>query len=143
MGDAASDQKGPFIGGVPTNAILDIIPRIAPLLRRVITKESGYTVESVLSELLSGETQLWVINDFETIHITRVQHRPLERVLWMEWSAGENMLSWVDAWVDFQEAIAKAHNCTSIEFQGRMGYKRHEKLHGGYKPLRILYRREL
>lgn len=128
---------------IQANKIIETLPAIEPMLRRVVKPDTGLTMESVISDLLSGATQLWVIGDFNALSITRIQDRYTERVLWNEWVVGENMDEWAESWMEVQEAYAKATNCHAIEFSGRIGYRRYEKKFKDFKPIRMLYRREL
>ena len=131
------------IGRVPAERIVDIIDAIRPLLERVIKPDTGYTVESVIYDAIVGASHLWVIGDFTAIVITRFQDRPAERILWVEWMAGKDLDRWVQSWFDAQAEFARANHCAAVEFHGRMGYKRYEKLLGNVKPVKILYRQEL
>lgn len=128
---------------IPPNALLDNMDGLKPLLETVITPVTGHSVETVLGDLFSGFQQIFVIGDFKAIFVTQVQNRPLENVLWVHWMCGDDMPSWIHACIEAQEQIAAQCNCTAIEFNGRLGYKRMERFHGLYKPINTLYRREL
>lgn len=131
------------IENIPANKILNSILDITPLLSRVVIKETGNSVESAISDLLMGYTQLWNIDNFKGLAVTRIIERPIEKILWVEWMAGNNMGEWVDQWINYQKEIARHYGCTAVEFTGRVGYKRFETRYTGCKPIRTLYRQEI
>lgn len=136
------------IGAVRFDQIRHILPKLTPLLERVVTPDSGETIESVLADLLRANTLLWVINDFQAITVTRIENLPSERRLWNEWivngPVGE-MDDWVEDWLYVQEQYALSQGCHSIEFAGRIGYwRKYGSRYGDkFKAKRIIYRCEL
>lgn len=139
---AESKYEGIF--PIHVKQLAGIMPRLIPLLERVVKPETGHTVETVLSDLFGGFTLLWVMGDFEIITITRIQDRATERVLWNEWTVGDNLNKWSKIWMETQETYARSVGCRAIEFHGRLGYKkRYEKHFPTCKPIRTLYRQEL
>jgi len=115
-----------------------------PLLQKVVKPATGYTIESVLHDLLTGQTMLWVIDDFKAVTITRVQERPTGRVLWNEWTAGSDMDAWVADWLTVQEAFARHTQCDAIEFAGRNAYMRkYMPTFNKFRAIRTIYRCEL
>ncbi len=139
-----NDNLVAFIRGVPVNAMASVLPSLIPMLEKVVTPKSGHCVESVLAALLRADKQLWIIGDFKAFTITTIQHRPVERVLWVDWMSGDDMPSWMSEWARFQEILAKDLGCTAVEFAGRIGYKRFEKLYSDRcTPINTLYRCEV
>ena len=132
------------ISGVLAHNIQPILHRVIPLLELVVKPATGYTIEAVINDLLTQQTALWVIGDFNAITITRIQDRPTGRVLWNEWMAGENMDDWVADWMTVQEAFARSLGCAAIEFAGRNGYKRkYNPTFNNFRAIRTIFRCEL
>lgn len=140
---AAEKLKQPAIGGVPADRILDVWHKVEPLLARVVKPQTGYALPHVLTELQLGNMQLWVIGDFQAIVVTMVQSRPLHKVLWVQFLAGENMDEWLPDWVQVQEAYARALDCEAVEFCGRKGWGKIQKHHQQFKHVWTIYRCEL
>lgn len=131
-----------FIGRVPEEKLLTVWPRVLPLVEKMIAKHPGRCPEALLGELLCGAGELWVIGDFQAISITRINHKPREKALFIEWLGGDGIDEWVEDWLKVAEAYAKAMQCDCVEFFGRMGYRRYEKRFN-YKPVNTIYRKEL
>lgn len=120
-----------------------VFRKIEPMLKRVVKPDTGHTVEEVLQELALNYLRLWVIGDFNAIVITRIQHRPSERVLWVEWMVGAKLDEWIADWIEIQAEYARVQGCTAVEFNGRRGYKKYEPMFPNFKAVRTLYRQEL
>ena len=134
------------IGGVPPGYIMTVWDRVEPLLKRVVKPETGYAMEHVLNELQMAKLQLWVIEDFLAVVVTCIQERPLHRVLWVQFMAGDRMDEWLDDWITVQEEYARHNGCIAVEFSGRAGW--HKKIHRqnqhrAYKPVLTTFRKEL
>lgn len=142
MGDAALELTTP-IGGVPAEHVLEVWPRVEPILKRVVKPQTGYSLDNVLTELQLRRWQLWIVGNFDAAVITSIQVRPLHRVLWVQFMAGKNMEDWLDDWIAVQEAYAKANACKAIEFAGRLGWAKVQKKHSSYRPILTTYRKEL
>ena len=118
--------------------------RVEPLLRRVLKPVTGVTPDAVLTELQLAKMQLWVIGDFEAVAVTSVNVRPLHKVLWVQYVAGDNMKHWLDDFIRVLESFAEHNECVAVEFSGRQGWLRHlARDHPEFKPVLTTMRREL
>ncbi len=137
------EQLDTPIGGVPSDAVVQVWPKVEPLLQRVVKPYTGYSLDSVLTGLQLGAMQLWVIGDFQGVVVTQLIQRPLHSVLWVQFLAGDYMNEWLDDWITVQEEFARAHECVAIEFSGRKGWNKIHEKHREYKPMLTTFRREL
>jgi len=133
----------PPIFAVPTEHVALFWPRAEGLLRRVATRDSGYTLTSVMAELATGGLLLWSIRDFQAIACTKIVQRPTDKVLWVQFIAGDRMKEWVDDLVDVMETYAREYECTAIEACGRPGWKKLTSKFSAYKAPWTIYRRNL
>ena len=69
MGEAALNLTTP-IGGVPAEHVLEVWPRVEPILKRVVKPQTGYDLNHVLTELQLRRWQLWVVGNFDAAVIT-------------------------------------------------------------------------
>lgn len=132
-----------MITGVRSEFIEAIWPEVVPVLERVVTEETGYTLESVYERLVNREMQLWVIGNYKAVVITCIHKRPLHNVLWIEYIAGTDMDDWLDSWMTLQEHYARQHNCIAIEFSGRKGWRRINKKYPEYRDVSTTFRKDL
>ena len=131
------------IGGVPAERIVDVWPRVAPLLERVLNEDaSGYTLQDVMWELHDGMSQLWVVEDFEAVFVTKILRRPQHCVAWCWMAAGDNAAHWIDDVMTLLEAWAKANGCQFAEFSGRKGWAKYCKP-AGYRTVLTTFRKDL
>lgn len=131
------------IAMVPAEKIMAVWKRVEPLLKRVVRPHSGYSLINVLTELQLNRMQLWVIGDFQAVAVTSLQQRPLHKILWVQFLAGDHMDSWLDDWETVQLDYARHCDCAAVEFCGRKGWGKLNKHHPEYKPVWTIYRREL
>jgi len=144
MGQEVLENLDTPIGGVQPHQLECVWEKIEPMLERVVTEDTGHTTGTVLKTLLSGLAQLWVIGDFEALMITEVLQRPLHRVLWVRYTAGDNMDDWIDDWITVAEEYAKESGCAAVEFCGRNGWNRYlSRRNKDYKPVLITCRKVL
>jgi hypothetical protein len=127
------------IGGVPVNRIDLVWPRVARLFQRIDKAQVAY----LYGEMKAGKIQLWVVNDFEGVVGTSIEHRQYERVLFVDFLAGQNLRTWLDDWITVMETFARSHMCDAVEFRGRRGWRIFERRHQDYKPKFTIYRKEL
>lgn len=131
------------IGGVPSHAVMHVWDRVEPLLKRVVRPMTGFGILDVLNQLQLGNWQLWIIGDFQGAVVTNIDVRPLERILWVRFMAGDHMNDWLDDWIRVQEEYARLNGCAAVEFSGRKGWNRISESHREYKPVLTTFRREL
>lgn len=138
-----AEQMENYIGGVPAAQLMKVWGRVEPLLKRVVKPATGYTPEHVLTELQLNKMQLWVVNDFQAVCVSMIIVKPLHKVLFIPYIAGEYMDTWLDDLGQFLCDIALDMGCQAIEFEGRKGWGKINKHFPEYKPLWTTYRREL
>ena len=131
-----------YISGVPASHLSErIIGRIAPLLETAIQEEHDCTLESLIADLFTQDTQLWVVNDFEALLLTRIVNRPRRRILNIEWMVGKNMKDWLDDWMPIQMKFAKDNGCERVEFGTQRSVERAVKqMHPEFEPMYTIYR---
>lgn len=131
------------VGGVPTDKVSLVWDKVAPILKTVIKPETGMNLDCVYRELLTGNAQLWVVNDFEGVVVSHILYRPLDKVLRATWLAGSNMNAWLRDCEQMLEEFARHHECTAMIMQGRKGFRAYEKEFRDYKPAQTVYYKDL
>lgn len=131
------------IGGVPADLVMRVWDKVTPILSRVVKPQTGYRLDDVLTRLQLAQWQLWVIGDFQAIAVTEIQVRPLHKVLWVQFIAGDRVDDWLEDWEAVLEAFAKANDCLAVEFNGRRGWHKFQHKFKDYKPVMTTYRREI
>lgn len=124
----------------PSNVRAMLQP-VTALLESVANRR-GYTVEKILEPVLEMNAELWVVGQFDGVVVTQIIQRPLERILWVDWLAGENAKDWLPEWEEVQRNFAQKAGCTAVEFSGRLGWKKYQDV-ADFKPIATLYRQEL
>ena len=142
MSEAALQLDIP-IGGVPTEHVVTVWPKVEPILKRVVKPQTGWTLDHVLTALQLQQMQLFVIGDFQAAAVTSIQNRPLHRVLWIQFIAGERLDEWIEDWKKVMEHFARHNDCTAIEFAGRRGWNHIHKSYPDYRPVLTTFRKEL
>ena len=138
------DEIDTPIGGVPSTEVMSVWDKVEPLLRRVVKPHTGHSLDSVLLMLQMARWQLWVMGDFQAVAITEIQNRPLHKVLWCQFIAGDNVDDWLDDWEKVQTEYAKANDCAAVEWSGRRGWIKFKQKYGKiYKAVLTTYRKEL
>ena len=134
-----------YISGVPREKITEtVVARLAPVLESALAERHDNTMESIVLDLFRGETQLWVVNDFQAVIITRIIQRPKYPVLSIDWLAGSGLKDWAGDWSEMQTAFAKAHGCAKVEFATSRKCERIVGALGpGFKPEYVIYRQDL
>ena len=130
------------IGGVLPEHVMLVWDKVEPMLARVVRPETGQSLDSVRSQLLSSHAQLWVVGDFQGVVITTIEDRPTQRVLFTPFLVGNNMAEWLDDWIAMQDEYARFHKCEAIEFSGRKGWGKFAETRPEWKPIRTIFRRE-
>jgi len=110
------------VNGVPPKYVPLAWDRVEPMLGETFSRYSDETADSALADLLAGNTQLWVVGDFEAICITQIAQRQLAKVLWFYYVTGEGSERWLQPLIDTVSAFAVEKGCTQMEFTGRKGW---------------------
>lgn len=134
-----------YISGVPPAKLSEaVIARVVPMLDGLVTGFHDSTIEAVILDLFRGEAQLWVVNDFQAVIVTRILSRPKYRVLNVDWLVGAGLKDWIEEWKDIQLRFAKAHDCAKIEFvTARKCNKIVEALGPEFEPEYVVYRQDI
>ncbi len=136
------DQLTTNISGVPSHSLLSVWERVTEVLERVVTAETGYTLDDILLELHDEQAQLWVVEDFEAVIVTKLLVRPRQKALWVWYVAGDNVGQWIGDLITLLEAFAKHHGCDYLEFSGRKGWAKYCKPNG-YRVVLTTFRKDL
>ena len=131
------------VSGVPREYVLKVYPAIEALLKKVVKPQTGFTIDAVVTGLQLGHMQLFVIGEFDGIAITNVQDRPLQRVLWVHFVAGENADEWIHQLHDALASYAREIGAEAIEFAGRPGWKKYQDQFPDYRAVQVVWRKEL
>ena len=143
MSEAAKKLPENVCGGVPADKIMQVWFKAEPLLKRVVTWETGHSLQSVLAKLQLGTMQLWIVNDFQAVIVTSINELPLYKVLWIQFTVGNDMNEWMDDCAVVIEAYAKHNQCVAIELSGRRGWEKIRKKFPGYKHVLSTFRKVL
>ena len=123
---------------------VDNAKTIEKLLRSVVDNDPGYTIETEIASLVSGQSYGLVVNDFEALAVIEFINTPVQRVCWLKWTAGKNMDKWLPGLLNYVEEAAKTQGCKLVEFNGRLGYlRKYGALFPDYKVTQIVVRKEL
>jgi hypothetical protein len=121
---------------VPHGVIYTVLPQIISFLK--VSEEwtrGRSTVDDILSFVLSGRMQLWVVFDDDGVHghlITEVKHYPQCKMFVIQYCAMEphTLAAVEDRMQELAEAYAKETGCAGIEFVGRPGWTKSMKRYG-------------
>ena len=131
------------IGGVQPGELMQVWDRVEPILARVVKPQTGFTLDSVLTRLQYGDWQLWVIGNFQAVAVTEIDVRPLHKVLWCRYIAGDNIDEWLADWEALLVEFARHHDCKAVEFSGRKGWNKFKGQYDEYKQVLTTWRKEL
>ena len=134
-----------YIEMVPQDKLCpEILKKIVPLLDKVIPADGDNTIETSLMELWQGDTQLWVINDFEALMVTRVFTRGVKKILSIDMMAGKNIRHWIKDWIRVENSFAGDNECDRVEFATtRLCEKTVAHYNPAFRPEYTVYRRDL
>lgn len=124
------------------DAITDNQETILQYLNKALTKSPEHNIQSVLSSILSGSSQLWLAKNEEKVVgvvVTKVNQYPQKRVMLIHMLGGEDIEEWVSE-ISKIEEVATQSNCDSVEIFGRPAWK---KLLPEYSVPRIVLTKEL
>ena len=100
-----------------------LLPRIQDLLDAIADSSYGFTRDWFLNALQSGRYTGWFL-DGKALGMTEIHARPLQRVLFIAWLAGEGSDGWMERWLEYLKEYATINQCDAIEFTGRIGFER-------------------
>ncbi len=132
-------QDSPYIKGVLSNAIEQVWDDVKPmLLQALVYADTKYNADDILSALIKGHMQLWLVfdNNGDTCAfcITRIINYPQEKRAAILFTSGHDVMKWVH----FNEVIcawAASNGCSTLEVYGRPGWEKllapfgYEKIH--------------
>lgn len=140
-----AEQIRPRIVGVHAQDVPELWPEVEPIIARAVALDTGYELNHVATQLIAGRWQLFVIGDpIEAVIVTSLHIYPCEKVLWIQYVAGENLADWLDEWLEAQDAYARFNGCTAIETRTeREGFGKIVKRCPGWEPGPQLYRKRI
>lgn len=128
---------------VAPGSILTEWGNIEPLLFRVIDRvDSGHTPEDILTQLQTGQLQLWKIGDWQAMAVTQVVNLPQMLTLSVYMAAGADADRWMSTLCDTLVDWARQLGCKYLEFYGRPGWQR-KAAHLGFNQTYTVMRREI
>lgn len=102
-------------------------PMVSPMLDRVISRNSRYSLESVRAKLDQKTYCLLVAateKELQSCCIITINEYPAQRWLTIIMCAGDNMVQWLVDGIAFIEKFARWQDCAGIELTGRRGWER-------------------
>ena len=123
-------------------AINDVARLAIPLIETALEADGPYKIEDVLSELHSGEAQLWLVmeaDDVKAIVVTVLNEHPNSKTCLLWLCAGKNRESWVHL-IKNIETWAKLQGCDAMVMRGRPGWERVLK---DYEKTKIILQKKL
>ena len=119
-------------------------PMVRPLMEEVAESYRGkQTVETLTSEILRGEVELWVVvegNEILAIIGTQLCEEPSGmKTLFIKYADGRQMHKWLGM-IDEFEAYARANGCEYVEMIARKGWTKRLK---DYKMTHVLLEKRL
>ena len=127
---------------VPRSGFNDVARRAIPLIETALEADGPYKIEDVLSELHSGEAQLWLVmevDDVKAIVVTVLNEHPNSKTCLLWLCAGSKRESWVHL-IKNIETWAKLQNCDAMVMRGRPGWERVLK---DYEKTKIILQKKL
>jgi len=131
---------------VPPGMVSSVIPALLPYLAESEKWSKGRaSVDDILRFVLTGQMQLWVVHEENTIYghvVTEIKEYPRCKMLVVQYCAGEsNHMQYVDDEIfDLLDRFAKDAGCTGIEFVGRPGWRKQAEKYG-FEVRSVMYQK--
>lgn len=97
--------------------------KVLHYLNKVLVKATEVTVESVLTNIQKGNSQLWLVTDKDVVGIvvTNLVTYPTTKRLLIHLCGGDGVKDWVHVINEIEE-WSKSKGLDGIEIQGRKGW---------------------
>ena len=93
---------------------------------------------------MCGGSVVYVINDWQAIGVLERVQQQNYAYCWIKWVAGVDMDDWLSDFLEEVEKTGALWQCSTIEFNGRLGYiRKFGKRHPDYKVEQILVRKRI
>jgi hypothetical protein len=133
---------------IPHGQISYVLPKVLEHLNTSVKWARGrITLDDLVSFLVSGRNQLWVIFDKDTLDVygqivTEIVSYPQKKMLVIQYCAARTgTMEQIDAKVhETMHKFAKDTGCNGIEFVGRSGWSRQAK-QNGYEVESVKYQK--
>lgn len=121
------------------------IAKVRTLLKRLMEKApSDATLESITDDIVNRRVQVWRINNWEALAVTRVNFRPKHNILTVEWLSGAGMRRWIDTFVETMKMYGTMMGCRRIEFTTqRGGWEFWRRRFPDFQPEYVTYCKEI
>jgi len=98
--------------------------KVLHYLNKVLVKAPEVTVESVLTSIQKGDSQLWLITEEDVVGIvvTNLVTYPTTKRLLIHLCGGQNIRDWIALYMQTIEEWSKSKGLDGIEIQGRKGW---------------------
>lgn len=127
---------------VPVEEIKFYWPSAKGLVQEALDAVECYqTTDTVLTSLLAGTQELWMMEDVGLI-ITQVFQAPTAKICFLMYCAGNNISAMLEDTEDSIVAWARTLGCTRVCLAGRFGWFRKLKFKG-YRPTGVILEREI
>lgn len=131
---------------VPPGMVSGVIPALLPYLKESEKWARGRaTVDDILRFVLTGQMQLWIGHEENTIYghvVTEIKEYPQCKMLVVQYCAGEpNHMQYVDDEIfDLLDRFAKDTGCSGVEFVGRPGWRKQAEKYG-FEVRSVMYQK--
>lgn len=131
-----ADNPRWVIDGCLRYHIPDVWPVVWPIVKRAVDRfpcEDQFTEAEILTHLVKGEMQLWLIEDLKAQKIAAAaitsiieddEHFPGQRVFEVPFVAGYGMKRWIGALLRLLSEYGKSHGAEVMLGYGRKGWER-------------------
>lgn len=133
---AAADNPRWFVDGCVRACVPDVWPVVWPIIKRAVDRfpdPDQFTEMELLTHLMLGEMQLWLVVDMRKRNIAAAavtslidndDHFPDQLVFEVPFVAGYGMQHWIGALLKLLSEYGKSHGATVMLGYGRKGWER-------------------
>ena len=107
-----------------TQQLSSVFKQLKPHIELALTKAPEYTLESVLEDVLRGQSLLWYAHEEDTVYgivTTQIKQYPQIKVIVGHLVGGTDINKWVHLMSTIED-YAKEQGCTDVELQARKGW---------------------
>jgi hypothetical protein len=118
--------QGIQITAIPNSEVKHIWLTVYPMLEPAVIRSRGrWDMYSLMSRLLDGRQQLWLVFDENQIlgaATTEIINYPMRKMLSVNYLGGKDLRKWADKILTVFESWARDNNCSGIEAAARAGF---------------------
>jgi len=104
----------------------EVYPEVYPYLEQALAVNNEYSLDSCISSILVGDSQLWVAGADEVLGavVTEVIQYPQCKKMVIHLCAGTGLNEWMQEGLGAIEELAEKSECTAVTIYGRAGWKK-------------------